>query len=70
MNRSAEQTNRLRIPVYAIDLFVPFSDSFPMNPEKKDTHSLIILYLVFFFSYLPCYDVIEQYDLFISKVNC
>ena len=22
------------------DLFVPRYDSFPMNPEKKDTHSL------------------------------
>ena len=37
MNRSAEQTTR-----FSGDLFVPRYDSFPMNPEKKDTHSLYL----------------------------
>ena len=41
MNRSAEQTNRVNRG--SRDLFVPHCDSFPMNREKKDTHSLNIL---------------------------
>ena len=27
---------------FSIDLFLPRYDSFPMNPEKKDTHSLYL----------------------------
>ena len=27
---------------FSCDLFVPRYDSFPMNPEKKDTHSLYL----------------------------
>ena len=27
---------------FSYDLFVPRSDSFPMNPEKKDTHSFYL----------------------------
>ena len=45
MNRSAGQTN---------DLFVPRYDSFPMNPEKKDTHSL----------YLQCFQLRSFQKLF------
>ena len=43
MNRSAEQTNRVnREDRSSRDLFVPHCGSFPMNREKKDTHSLYL----------------------------
>ena len=35
MNQSAGQTNRVNREAVSDDLFVPCSDSFPMNPEKK-----------------------------------
>ena len=41
MNRSAGQTNRLNREAVLGRFFVPRFDSFPMNPEKKDIHSLI-----------------------------
>ena len=41
MNRSAGQTNHVNRR-FSDDLFVPRSDSFPKNLEKKDTHSLYL----------------------------
>ena len=49
MNRSAEQTNRPRTLRGSRDLFVPRSDSFPMNPEKR--HSFLNYFRLYFLSH-------------------
>ena len=40
MNRSADKQIAWTAKRFSCDLFVPHCDSFPMNREKKDTHSL------------------------------
>ena len=56
MNRSAEQTNRTRTASLrgSRDLFVPHCDSFPMNREKKDTHS----FKKFLFQYIHVFTLV------------